>query len=219
MPQDVNVIGGARDLALGLNGAYFVASNPTPGTALAGHAAPTTFDDTKPLVYVFNPGPKFFVPLYLRLTLTAAATNSTNVRFVQAIDVGTAAAPNKYTSGGTLLAPVNPNGPSTNPSQVASSIYCGAVVAAAKTATRRVFGNAIYRTVIGVVGDVYQFCWAAHDQIDPASLITTGTAVSNVAFGYAPVAIGPNQSFLIHQWSPSQSGAPSFEVEFGYCEI
>ncbi|HYC99696.1 MAG TPA: hypothetical protein VEB22_00585, partial [Phycisphaerales bacterium] len=34
-------------------GSYFVARNPTPGTGVAGHAAPTTLDDTKPFLELF----------------------------------------------------------------------------------------------------------------------------------------------------------------------
>lgn len=217
MPQDVNVIGGARDLATGINGAYFTASNPTPGTGIVGHAAPTTFDDTKPYLYVFNAGQKTIYPMYLRLTVTVVPTGTTSMRFTQALEPPNATAATKYVSGGTVLASVNSNVQSNNPSS--AQIAAGAVVASAKSATRRVVCNQTYRTVIGVVGDVYQLCWATHDQIDPASLITTGTAVANVAFGYPPVAIGPNSSFLVHQWASGQSVGPTFEIEFAYCEF
>lgn len=210
-------IGGARDLATGLDAAYFVASNPTPGTGITGHAAPTTLDDTKPLLYLFNSGSKRVCPMYLRLTLTAASVGNTVQRFTQILDGAPQAGVTRYSSGGTQLIPKSTN----QAAQIGSDarVYFGAVTAAAATAAKRIVFNQTYRTVLGVVADVYQFNWASHQVLDPASLITTGTAVSHVSFHYAPVVVGPGQSFLVHQWAASQSAAPDFEVEFAYIEI
>lgn len=212
----VHPIGGARDLALGLAGQYFVANNPTPGTGLIGHAAPTTFDETKPYLFVRNEGTdRWIIPMYLRLTTTVVSVGNSIMRFTQAIDTKTTT---RYTSGGTALAPTNTNMRSSDQAGGAT-IYAGAVVAAAVTTARRVLGTQTCRTVIGVVGDIYQWSWGAHEMMDPASLITTGTAVSNAVFGLPPVALAPNDMLLIHQWAASQSTGPTFEVEFAYASV
>lgn len=218
MPTAIQVPGGARDLALGLQGAYFTASNPTPGTGIAGHAAPTTFDATKPLLFVRNESSdKLLVPMYLRVTLTAASVGNSLQRFTQVIDTATAT---RYASGGTRLANVNTSMTSTGAANGSNAaVWFGAVVAGAAGAAARTVSTQTYRTVLGVVGDVYQMSWGAHEACDPASLITSGTAISNVAFGFAPVVLAPNAMFLVHQWAASQSAAPSFEVEFGWAEL
>lgn len=215
-------LGGARDLASGVYGQYFTAINPTPGTGLAGHAAPTTFDATKPFLLVYNSSAdQVIYPMFLRLSLTAASVGNTVQRFTQVIDPGAVSAgtinTSRFSSGGTAIVPANTNMRSQAGS--AAKVYAGAVVATAANAGARTIANTTFRTVLGVVGDVYQLSWACPMMGDPASLITSGTAISNVAFGYGPVAIGPGQSFLVHQWAASQSAAPSFEVEFGYIEL
>lgn len=213
------IIGGARDLASGVRGQYFTALNPTPGTGIAGHAAPTTFDATKPYLLVYNPvgSGVILYPMFLRLALTAASVGNTVQRFTQVIDPGSSTGATRYSSGGTQLNPKNLNMQSNNAPQ--GLVYAGAVVAAAANAGARTVANTTFRTVLGVVGDTYQMSWAAPQMIDPASLITTGTAVSHVAYGYGPTAIGPGGSFLVHQWAGSQSAAPSFEIEFGFIEL
>lgn len=212
-------VGGARDLYTGAAGQYFTACNGTPGTGIAGHAAPTTFDATKPYLLVYNPvgSDKLVLPMFLRLTLTAASVGNSVQRFTQVIDPGTSTGGSRYASGGSQLVPTNTNMKSQNGN--AAAVYAGAVVAAAANAGNRTIANTTFRTVLGVAGDVYQLSWGCPIMGDPASLITTGTAVSNVAFGYGPVCIGPGQSFLVHQWAAAQSAAPSFEIEFGFVEL
>jgi hypothetical protein len=202
---------GARETVLAEEGTFFVASNPTPGTGIAGQPSQASFDETKPLMIVYNGGNYSIYPLYLRLTCTAASTGNTVQRFTQTIDTG-----NKKSAGGTLLTAVNTN----MGSSVASSavVTFGAPTASAAGGSRRILSTQTYRTALGVVGDVYQFSWGHEQGNDPASLITSGTAIANVSFSFAPVVIGPNQSFLINQWAASQVGAASYEVEFGYTE-
>ena len=204
------VLWGGREQAVAEEGTSYVALG-TPGTGIAGHAAPTTFDATKPILLVYNGGNYNIYPLYLRLALTAASVGNTVERFTQVIDTG-----NRFSSGGTALTKANTNMASSTAS--GATITAGAVVATAASGSARTVANQTYRTVLGVVGDVYAFNWGHEQGNDPASLITSGTAIANVVFSYAPICIGPNQSFLIHQWAAAQSAAPSFEFEFGYAE-
>lgn len=206
---------GSKLYPLADEGAYFVASNTTPGTGIAGHAAPTTLDDTKALLYIQNTrstsdGGRVYLD-YIRLYITAAGTNSTNVRFNYKTDTGTT----RFSSGGSAITPVNPNTNSGLASQC--TVKFGAVVCAAATANARSLGGLVARPVIGVVSDMYQINFGASDR-SLNSIITSGTNIAFVDIGAPPVVLGPGDTFLLHQWSGSQSGAISFEFEFGYWE-
>jgi hypothetical protein len=207
----VTPLTGSRDLQLGDAGNYYTIIN-VPGTAVAGHAAATTFDQTKALLYLFNNGSSIIYPVQLRLTLTNAGTNGTTMRFEQVIDKG----PTRYSSGGTSFSGLGTN--LTNGSTSKASVVFGAAVLTANTASSRTVCDGSYRAVIGVVGDTYSFNWGV-PQMGPQSAVTQlGTTVSNIAISYPPLAINPNEIFAIHQWSPSQSGAYQFEFEFDYIE-
>ena len=55
-------------------GSHFVAITPTPGTGIIGHAAPTTFDEAKPYIVVYNGHPtKSLYPQFLHLHETVAS--------------------------------------------------------------------------------------------------------------------------------------------------
>ena len=47
-----------KELGSVAEGTYFTAISPTSGTGLLGHAAPTTFDQTKAFIYLYNGGTK-----------------------------------------------------------------------------------------------------------------------------------------------------------------
>lgn len=210
--QTVESLAGSRELASGREGVTYLAINPTPGTGLAGHAAPTTFDETKAIFQIYNGSTNSYVyPHYLRLTITAASVGNTIQRFTQTVDTG-----NRFSSGGSTLTAANTNMASSNVTGAVAK--GGAVVCTAASGSRRILSTMTYRTVLGVVGDVYAFSWGHEQGCDPASLITTGSAISNVSFSYNPVVIGPGQSFMVYQWAAGQSGAPSFEFDFGYSE-
>ena len=215
--------GAGRGLADALNGYVYTASNPTPGTGLLGHAAPTTYDTTKPYLLVYNSKPGVLVcPYYLRLTVTVASVGNASMRFTQALDpsatgAATTLSASRYSSAGTQLVPVNTRSDAGN--AAAALVYAGAIVASAASANARTLSTQTFRTVIGVVGDVYQFSWGGPEIIDVASLITTGSAVSNVTIGAAPVVIAPGHSFLLHQWAASQTTGPTCEVEFCWGEF
>jgi hypothetical protein len=71
---------------------------------------------------------------------------------------------------------------------------------------------------VGVIGDVYQFNFGSTEQIDPQSLVPTGTTICNITYGFAPVVIGQNQWFGVMYWAASNTTAPAFEIEFAYLE-
>ena len=194
-------------------GASFVAITPTPGTGIIGHAAPTTFDETKPYLTLFNNGTLTIYPAYLILHLTVVSVANTRTQFTMALDGGGVA---RRTSAGTGATINNTNMASAV--SAGAQVYVGAVVASAVTASRRLLGTRVVRAAIGVVEDTIAFTWGASGTVLSPGLITSGTAIAHTSHGFGPVAIGPGQNFLVHQWSASQSTGPTFEVEFGYYE-
>lgn len=189
-------------------GSYFMAISPTPGTGLLGHAAPTTFDETKPYLYVYNGSQSRLYPQFLGLHDSAASTGGARVQFTVALDTG-----NRYSSGGTALTINNTNMDSAvNSSGVAA--YAGAVVATAATATRRVVDHIIFRGTIDIVEDIYTIVWGTPDGAGQAG--SRAATVEDLARVGPPLVVGPGQSLLVHQWAGAQSAGPTFQVRFGF---
>lgn len=196
-----------RDTQLADSASFYCAPN-IAGTPIVGHAAPTTFDETKALLYIYN-GAASAISVYptaLLLKLTTAGTNSTNVRFEQTISAG-----NRLVSGGTTLVIAGTSGQATPAGVVAT--FGAAVLTAAALSTRNLLGGRQYRTVIGVVKDQYGFQWGAGnaDLFQMPQAVTDGAAELDLIHNYAPVAIPTGWGFAIHQWSASQTVAMAFD--------
>lgn len=193
-------------------GQYFTLTT-TPGTGIAGHAAPTTLDDTKPYVwlmsnYTASDGKRVYLD-YMRTWVTAAGTNGTNLRYGIKLDTATT----RRSSAGTAM---TCNGVNLQSSTAASvTAYQGAVVAAAATNAARLVCHGLIRTVINVVGDQYLFTFGRGQQLG-AGMVTEGTAQVQQHFACPPVVLGPTDQFLFHFFSGSQSAASSHEVEIGF---
>lgn len=213
-----------RDTVLADQGYYFTAISPTPGTGIANTVTVETTlaqAEVSPYISLYNPssGPTAvsIYPLYLRLTTTAAQAVAVTMRFTLTLDQGNRVTTSPAAAG--VLTINNVNMGSTNKSQ--AQILAGTgIVCAAATSQRRIVGNQSFRNggVINVIGDVYQFNFGAPEQIDPMSLVETGTLICNVTYGFAPLVIGPGQSFFVHQWATGQTTAPAFEIEMGFIE-
>ncbi len=213
-----------RDTVLADQGYYFTAISPTPGTGIANTVTTETTlaqADVNPYIVCYNgstvANPVNIYPLYIRLTTTAAQAVAVVMRFTLTLDQGNRIT--TYPAAAGLLTINNVNMGSANRSQ--AQIVAGTgIVCAAPTSQRRIVGNQSFRNgaVINVIGDVYQFNFGATEQIDPMSLVETGTAICNVTYGFAPLVIGPGQSFFVHQWAAAQTTAPAFEIEMGFIE-
>lgn len=200
----------SRDLTTADLGFDYTALTPTPGTGIIGHAAPTTFDQTKAYLLCYNPGPLTVYPKFLRLHDTVISAGGTGVMYwTQVLDLG-----NRFSSGGTALTPNNVNPISTNKSK--AIITVGAVVCSANTNASVTLSNFSFRgAAIDVVQDRYEFQWGANT---PSSNFLQGATYINSAQGFGAVIVPPGYSFLIHEWQAAQSTGPTFEVEFGYTE-
>ena len=214
----------SRDTSLADLGYYFTAISPTPGTGIANTVTIETTlaqAEVSPYIVVYNGStplnPVNIYPLYLRLTMTAANAVSTVMRFSMELDQGNRVTTLPAATG--LLTINNVNMGSSNKSQAQISAGTG-IVASAATSQKRITGNQSFRNggVVSVIGDVYQFNFGSPLQIDPTSFVETGAAICNVTYGFAPVVIGPNQSWLVMQWAASQTTAPAFEIELGFVE-
>lgn len=202
--------------ALADEGSYFTLKTAAPGTGVAGHAAPTTLDDTKPYLLLHNgasatqtPSRRMYLD-YLRLTVTAAGTGGSAVNVAFKTDAG-----NRRSSAGTAMTPVNANQDDSTASAIAA--WVGPVVASAATSAARLQYAQPVRPVISVAQDVYTFTFGQGVQTVPA-LISSGTAIAHLVYNHGPLIIGPNQSLLVHIWQPAQSAASSYEVEMGFWE-
>jgi hypothetical protein len=190
-------------------GSYFSALNTTPGTGIAGHAAPTTADATKPVIWVYNGGPNRIYLDYIAARMTAIGAGASTTDFSVFVDTGAARA-----SGGTAVTPKNVNSDAVI--ATSATVYLGATVlvnaSASHIAHRRV------RSVVPVVEDLYHFTFGNPGYAMPAAMATSGTAIVSAQVNFPPVVIGPGDSFIFVEWGLSQSGAHSFDFELGYWE-
>ena len=201
--------------ALADEGAYFVSTNPAPGTGLATIAAPTTLADTSPFILVKNnhkAGGKRLYLDFLKLICTAAGTGGASIHAAVKIDDVN---PTRYTSGGSQITPVNVN--MDDAGQSGALVYAGALVAAAASAAVRLVDHALLRPVIPVVGDTYYLNFGGAENM-VGSLAPAGTAIAQQSFNFPPVVIGPGQWAAIHVWLPSQSAASSYEFALAHVE-
>lgn len=201
-----------KEFFLADEGSYFTAITPTSGTGIIGHAAPTTFDETKPYLVLYNASTtKSLYPQFISFNETVASVGGTVMRFVPCIDNG-----NRYSSAGTALTINNNNGASATATGITTA-YVGAVVATAATAGRRNYGDIVFRgTTIDIIGDHYTIIFGAPSSNGGASSkVATLIDSSRVA---PPLVVGPGQSFLLHQWATSQSTGPTFQVLMGWVE-
>lgn len=212
--QQVQLIS-AKGYGLADEGSYFVTTNPTPGTGLPTIAAPTTFSATSPFVLIYNSaapvtGKRVYLD-FLRLICTAPGTGGTALHCAVTLDANRT---DKWTSGGSLLTPVNPNMDTDRASIV--QVRAGALVAAAAPLAR-LLGHFPLRTAIPVINDVYTINFGGQEFVGDGVLVS-GTAIAQRYLPHAPVVIGPGQWAAVHLWLPSQSVASSFEVELGHWE-
>jgi hypothetical protein len=205
-PLSVQALGNATE------GSYFVGITPTSGTGIIGHAAPTTFDETKPYLLLYNSSAtKFLYPQFIQFNETVASVGGTVMRFVPVIDNG-----NRWSSAGTDLTVSNTNGASSI-ATVATTAKVGAVIATAVTAGVRRYGDIVFRgTTIDIIGDNYTIVFGAPSSNGGASSkVATLIDSSRVA---PALAVGPGQSFLLHQWAAGQSTGPTFQCILGWIE-
>jgi len=198
-----------RDLWSAVEGSRYVAVNPTPGTGILGHAAPTTFDETKPFLLIYNGGSKTITPVAVRLTDTVVSVGGTRIQFTSVLDVG-----NRYSSGGTALVSANTN--MGNGTTAGATITAGAVLVSAATSQRRLLGNSLVKGAnIDVVWDQIELVFGTTGG-STGGMLTPTTVAQWYSVPLAPVAIPPGYMWALYQWAAAQSTGPTYEVVVDY---
>jgi hypothetical protein len=190
-------------------GTYFTAISPTPGTGIIGHAAPTTFDEAKPYLVLYNGGSRRIYPQFLRLHETVASVGGVIVQVTITSDVG-----NRRSSAGTAM--------TVSKSRLAGAVssgavvHQGAVIGTAATGARIIHDHIVFRNTIDIIGDTYEINFGG-----AGGGSTSTSRVATVADGSrtaAPVVIEPGNSLCITQWVASQSTGPTWIATLGFIE-
>lgn len=195
-----------------VEGSWFVAVTGTPRTGIIGHAAPTTFDETKAYLLVYNGGTKNVIMHSIAMLDTVVSVGDTQTGFTMTGDVG-----NLFSSGGTAMTVNNTNLGSTNKA-TGVVITCGAVVCSAATSARAILGDYVFRGAnVDVVWDQFEFVFGGVSNTPPTTPTPT-TLAAHFTRNVAPLVIPPGFCFKLHQWAGSQSTGPTFQtiVSFQY---
>ena len=204
-----------RELFAADEGSSYVAINPTAGTGIIGHAAPTTFDETKANLYIYNGNTTGSgINIYMQSILlveTVVSVGGTRVQFNFSTDTG-----NLYSSGGSALTINNVNKASTNTSKAV--IYAGAAVLTAATSSRTLLGNHVIRGAnVDVVWDHYEFIFGAPGG-STGGAVTPTTVAQHFTRTVPPIIIGPGQSFKMVVWAASETTGPTYEYIVNFLE-
>lgn len=211
-----------RDKALmAMAGDYFVATNPTAGTAIAA-AVLTALDDTKAhfcWTHKDGPGaePKVqIVPDYLRLIPTVAPASATQMFYTLVIEPGSAAAPS---AGNNNQTPVNANSGESRSSKCRFDHFTGgaAMTMVARTAqARTLVTRGLLRRSVPVVNDEIILDFANLNIVGSLQEIAT---ISKAMTGTPPISIGPGGQLRLYLWWPGNSiTGMSLEFDTGWAE-
>ena len=205
--------------ALADEGSYFVATNTTIGSAIATTCTITVFAETAGAVgAVFMmknsesrtaAAPKRIYFDYLKLLTAVVVTTGTSLQYALVLDDN----PVRYTSGGSAITPVNPNGDSSTVS--IATLYFGGITTGVPN-NRRTVGRGTLRGVINTVFDTLVIVSGAREG--------GGSAVSAAASGrfvdsVPPIIIAPQQNLVMTLWAASYATtAAQWEFEMGWWE-
>lgn len=185
----------------------FVATNPTPGTAIAIALKATHDDEKAELAIQNNSNDESIILDQVRLICTVAPANGTNAHLAVILD----SIARSIATDGTGLEVKNPN---MNSDELHADVVArfGALVPDATTATERLVARAQLRSVILVVGD--ELILRFGDDGVPASGDIAGTTAKRIVANLPPLIIAPGGTALFHLWFASNSATPAqFEVE------
>ena len=198
-----------KELFSAAEGSYFTAISATPGTGIIGHAAPTTFDEAKPYLVLYNSGTRNIYPQFLRLHETVASVGGAIVQVTITTDVG-----NRRASAGTAMTVSKAKlGGAISSGAV---VYQGAVVGTAATGARIIHDHVVFRSTIDIIGDDYEIVFGGL-----GGGTGTGSRVATVAEFWRttmPLVVEPGNSMCITQWVAAQSTGPTWIATLGFIE-
>lgn len=205
-------------------GSFFLATNATPGTAIAtttsvvddAATASSTHAQASPVMVITNqwsasdPLQKCIYPTYLKMILSQVPTSATSWQYAMRLDFN----PTRITTQGTVITPVNPNSNSGTLSKAA--ITFGAITTALPTANGRLVARGQINSAVPVTLDQWYFNFGGNAV--PMDVISGGAGAKNISMPCAPIVIAPGWSLTIEMWGASNAAAPSWEFEMGYVE-
>ncbi len=207
-------------------GKYYVATNPTPGTAIAYGTVATYSATTNGLFSISNGNPagsgvNLYLD-YLELIQTAVATGSClNMRFEVNVQQNIAA----ITSAAAARAAVNVNTAYANNSQATVTGFdAGAGTVPATVASRRQVVVANLPTSASVRYSTYGLTFGSVANIGSTSngaglTGAAATAPYRVTTQCGPVVVAPQNTAFINMWWNATDGAPSFEFTLAWAEL
>ncbi len=194
-------------------GSLMVCTNATIGTGLTGVTAQTSFNDTGPALYIYNPDPvKSLYIGYLKMIATAAATSSTVQNYAAVLDPILRLV---TTDNFATLTPVNPNGGATVSANPVVKFQNNSTVSAitASSSAKRI----VARGVLGglnIIGDEFIINFGRGDHTTHPGLTAAQVAAPSKRVANAPpVVVAPGSTFTVHLWGANQGAAYTPEVE------
>lgn len=200
-----------------MEGSYFVATNPTPGTGIAGITATGTLADTETLLFMRNDATAdadtYIVLDKLKLIVTAPG-NGTLSRFASKVDTGAT----RIGTGGSAITEVNVNPDSAITS--AATIQFGAVATAAATSAARLIDHGQLRGTALIAQDEYIIDFGGSVGMVRHSLAAgADTTIHRDVISHVPVVLGPADQYFFHHFNTSGSSADTFEFVLTYWEV
>lgn len=214
------------DHALADEGSFFIATNPTVGTAIAmttsvvddALTASATHAPNVPYLYMQNrgtlsdPNGKSIYIKYIKLFSRIgdqAWTSATQALFSVRSDGGG----DRRTTKGTALSVYNAN---TNFSQgTAADFTAGGNVTSLPGGTGRIHTHGMIQSSIPLAGSTWIFTFG--DSAMPAN-IGYASVINSLTIPCPPLVIAPGWSMQLDLWATALAAAPTFEVEIGYAE-
>jgi hypothetical protein len=212
------------DIALSEEGGYFVATNPTVGTGITGTVCvddaatgSSTHAQYAPFVLLYNtqsaanPNAYSIYPRYFKFMILTAPASASVWRYSMRMDPV-----NRWSSGGTLITPVQPN-PNSSRSSIAQLNVGALVPTALPSASARLVASGYLDSAIPVISDQYLIKFGnAAANID---LLNGGSTAKNVTNIAPPIIIPPGWGLAFDWWGTSNSGtAIVAEFELAWAE-
>ena len=204
-------------------GSYFIATNPTPGTALA-YNIQAAFSDTVPLFYVqnndskANPFGKRLYLDYIKLICTTAPASGTGARFAIKTDP---AIRTISTNNTTAITPTSPNSDVATQSVCSLNVQSNATASAlsASSTSARLVANASVGGIPVVGDELVLVCGpvdpGAYAGLTAAQAVCAGRKVSCLP----PIILGPNSALTLYAWFPGNAATGlSYEFDVGWWE-
>ncbi len=205
-------------------GKMFVATNPTPGTAIA-YANKTAYSATaNGLFSLYNGnavgGPSIYLDR-LKLVQTATApANGVVTRFELFTETGNVA----LTGAALAVTPVNilngPNAASTMATVTFFSVGAGTVAAAVGTRKQVHVGS--FATGVNVLYDSWTFAFGSDGVGQGTAPLTAAraTAPADLVVAVPPIVVAPQSSVWMNLWGKTpDTNVPSYEFNLTYVEV